>query len=88
MINILIYDYYATGEGRNICVLVSRKPITESIDRFYKLFTYDPTEVYTESQIEKFLEDYSLIIPELVATMLRKGDVPFEYSAEFYINYG
>jgi hypothetical protein len=85
MIKILLSDYYATGEGRTICLLITmyeRADIT-----FEELFPYY-TDYVVEYTVEKLLESYSDLIPKELKQILLEGNCYVHYYQEFHYNYG
>jgi len=80
----LISDYYATGEGYNISIL-----ITSNIDPF-KSFENLFGEYYAlgayELSKEAFITNHIQNLPLYISESLKKDEI-FEYFSQFHINY-
>lgn len=84
MIKILLSDYYATGEGRTICLLITM--YEKANKEFEELFPYFANYV-VEYTVEQLLESYSDLIPKELKPFLADCDCFVHYYQKFHYNY-
>lgn len=90
MIYFGISEYYATGEGRAIMIMLSKNHKNE--DGFVEAFK-DKFGHYYSSGLELkdkdiFMKEYDKYLPEHVKKYLEKDDAfAYEYYSSVYINY-
>lgn len=82
-------DYFATGEGRTIWIMIDRNYDKEQSLQDMKEFVGDyfegSIEEYTE---EDFLKWYKKLLPDSVKNMIEKKNVPMmRFKQEFHFNY-
>lgn len=87
-----VCDYFATGEGRSIWLMVDRwygKGFSDPLHHFQTFiedaYYYSSIEEVNE---EKFLNDYGSLIPDNVKKMIEKKDQPgFTWQTHLHYNY-
>lgn len=99
----VVGDYYATGEGRTVCILITRAyPNAEQRDRsdsakliaaqqFIERFGSFIASGAENLQYEDFLKRFGHMLPEVIKKILRAGrdDTPgnFTWASEYHINF-
>ena len=98
----IVSDYYATGEGRTISILITRAyPRTEDYEngnlkdnlkeRLIREFAecFDPYLAFNAEVLEKeaFLQRYKNHLSELVIRQLDSLSGNFHYHSQFHINF-
>jgi hypothetical protein len=83
-------DYYATGEGRSIWLMICRYHLEErdyEYERFANFVNYDHYLRGCDELTEReFLDKYSRFIPYLIASMLSKKSIG-TWQTHLHFNY-
>ena len=85
-----VSEYYATGEGRIVIVMISKNHTNEDSFResFKDKFGYYYTISLELKDKDTFLSEYNMHLPEHVKKYLEKDDAfAYEYYSSFYVNY-
>lgn len=87
----LVSDYYATGEGRTVCILITPAPATEHSSKlvaakeFLELFGNWYIKCAENLPKDDFFKRYGHYLPSFVLPI---GDAHVHYSMKLHINYG
>lgn len=99
MYQVIVSDYCATGEGRTVCILITRAyPISADYDENSVLkntIEFRATRDFKEKfdpfwfnfaeniTIEQLLEDYKVFLPDMVKKVLTAGETSKPGNFEF-----
>lgn len=87
----IVSDYYATGEGRTVCILITPAFPTEHSSKlvaakeFLELFGNWYIRCAENLPKDVFFEKYGHYLPSFVLPI---GDAHVHYSMKLHINYG
>lgn len=99
MYHFLVSDYYATGEGRTICLLITRAyPMVDEYDKdpdviaeeeFTKRFGEFLSMGVEAVNQEEFMKRFGHYLPEYLKKLLENEDQPgnLNYMSQFHLNY-
>lgn len=79
----LVSDYYATGEGRTVCILIT--PAVPADKEFLELFGDWYIRCAENLPKDVFFEKYGRYLPSFVLPI---GNAYVHYSMKLHINYG
>lgn len=87
--NFYVADYFATGEGRTIWIMIDRnydtKQSLQKMKEFVGEYYERSIDKYTE---EDFLKWYKHLLPDAIKNMIEREDVPSMcFKQEFHFNY-
>ena len=92
MMQYIVSDYYATGEGRTVCILVMNAPPKEGMSsklvaakEFLEVFGNFYIRSAENLCKNDFFEKYGHYLPSFVLPI---GDAHVHYSMKLHINYG
>lgn len=89
-LNIIVSDYFATGEGRVISLFISNSNTEDALEQFTKTFDQFYTMNSEYINKEKLLLEYKHLLPQHIISILEseKIDYVFQWYSQFYFNLG
>lgn len=82
----IICDYYATGEGRSLFLMICPNTISDPMKQFASVFGDWFAIGAEEVTKEKFNEKYSHLAPEFVMKMINGDKGHYSYYSAFHYN--